>query len=62
MLQFLCVIHDAAEGTLQVDVIADDEVIAHDEALIAASERGCSHITEIEVFPKELRPAGSVCT
>jgi hypothetical protein len=61
MLSFLCLIHDAAEGTLHVDVTSDDEDAAREEAFIAASERGCFHITEIEVLPKELRQLASPC-
>jgi len=48
-LKFDCTIYDAAEGRLHITVQAADEDAAHEEASIAAAERGCSHITEIVV-------------
>lgn len=44
-----CTIYDAAEGRLHVTVRARDDDEAHEEAGIAAAERGCRAVTEIVV-------------
>lgn len=44
-----CTIVDRCEGTLHVVVEADDEDAAHEEASIAAAERGCRDVLEIVV-------------
>jgi hypothetical protein len=48
-MKFETTVYDAAEGRLHVTVEADNEEKADEEAHIAASERGCCHITEIVV-------------
>lgn len=48
-MKFDCTIYDRAEGGLHVTVESVDEDGAHEEAGIAASERGCSNVTEIVV-------------
>lgn len=44
-----CTIVDRYEGTLHVVVEANDEDAAHEEASIAAAERGCRDVFEIVV-------------
>lgn len=44
-----CTVYDAAEGRLHVTVRARDDDEAHEEAGIAAAERGCRAVTEIVV-------------
>lgn len=48
-MKFDCTIYDRAEGMIHVSVDAKNEDAAYEEASIAASERGCSNITEIVV-------------
>lgn len=48
-MKFDCTIYDKAEGRLHITVDAGNEDGAHEEASIAASERGCSNITEIVI-------------
>lgn len=48
-MKFDCTIYDKAEGRLHITVDARDEDEAQEEANIAASERGCSNVTEIVV-------------
>lgn len=44
-----CTVYDAAEGRLHVTVRARDDDEAHEEAGIAAAERGCRAVAEIVV-------------
>jgi hypothetical protein len=48
-MKFETTVYDAAEGRLHITVEAHTEDEADEEAYIAASERGCRHITEIVV-------------
>jgi len=48
-MKFDCTIYDKAEGKLHVTVEAVDEYDAHEEAGIAAAERGCANVTEVVV-------------
>lgn len=49
LIRFSCTIYDKAEGKIHVSVDAKNEDVAYEEASIAASERGCSNVTEIVV-------------
>jgi len=42
-------VYDALEGRLRLNVIADTEIEADEEAMIAAAERGCRHVQEVVV-------------
>ncbi len=46
---FPVTIHDLAEGRLHIEVSAENEDAALEEASIAASELGCQNITDIVV-------------
>lgn len=48
-MKFDCTIYDRFEGKQHVTVEASDEDGAHDEATIAAAERGCRNVIEIVV-------------
>lgn len=48
-MKFDCTIYDIAESRIHITVDAINEERAYEEASIAASEQGCSNITEIIV-------------
>lgn len=50
MKRWIVEIHDAREGTVRRDVLADTEDEALEEASIAAAENGCYHVAEIIVY------------
>lgn len=48
-MPYKCTVYDRCEGKLHITVHADDDDNASELAGIAASERGCSNITEVIV-------------
>lgn len=52
-MEYICTVRDSREGRFDIHVKADTEWQAEEEAQIAAAERGCRDVVEIELEPLE---------